>query len=238
MTTVGYALRRLGVSVLLLLLLTFLTFSLYKAIPANPAGFLVDMQKATPDQIAKAEAALHLHDPFYKQYGDYSGGWSTAISGSRTRDDSDARRLTRRHAGRRGGGSRRTGDRGARDRRGAACSVDLDSPRRDRRREATVGDRPNDPGGLAGRDLHASTRRRTAAAAVPRQPLGHRPRARLLPVLRHRRRAGEFDGFSLSQDLGCAGPTAWASHLILPWITFALFFVAIYTRLVRVRRSR
>ena len=46
---------------------------------------------------------------------------------------------------------------------------------------------------------------------------------------------GKFDGFSLSQDLGCAGPTAWASHLILPWITFALFFVAIYTRLVRVR---
>ena len=27
----------------------------------------------------------------------------------------------------------------------------------------------------------------------------------------------------------------WASHLILPWITFALFFLAIYTRLVRVR---
>ena len=46
---------------------------------------------------------------------------------------------------------------------------------------------------------------------------------------------GKFDGFSLSQDLGCAGPTAWASHLILPWITFSLFFVAIYTRLVRVR---
>src|SRR3954447_22377896 len=71
MTTVGYALRRLGVSLLLLLLLTFLTFALYKLIPANPAGFIVDMQKATPDQIAKAEAALHLHDPFFKQYGDY-----------------------------------------------------------------------------------------------------------------------------------------------------------------------
>ena len=55
MTTFGFALRRLGASILLLLLLSFLTFALYKAIPANPAGFLVDMQKATPDQIAKAE---------------------------------------------------------------------------------------------------------------------------------------------------------------------------------------
>ena len=94
MTTVGYALRRLGVSILLLLLLTFLTFSLYKAIPANPAGFLVDMQKATPDQIAKAEAALHLHDSFYKQYGDYL--WRLRPRRSRDRlpgHDSDARRL-------------------------------------------------------------------------------------------------------------------------------------------------
>ena len=71
MTTLGYALRRLGASILLLLLLSFLTFALYKAIPANPAGFLVDMQKATPDQIAKAEARSISMTPFYKQYGDY-----------------------------------------------------------------------------------------------------------------------------------------------------------------------
>ena len=32
----------------------------------------------------------------------------------------------------------------------------------------------------------------------------------------------------------CSGPHEWASHLILPWITFALFFVAIYLRMIRV----
>jgi peptide/nickel transport system permease protein len=32
----------------------------------------------------------------------------------------------------------------------------------------------------------------------------------------------------------CGGPRDWASHLILPWITFALFFVAIYLRMIRV----
>jgi peptide/nickel transport system permease protein len=33
----------------------------------------------------------------------------------------------------------------------------------------------------------------------------------------------------------CGGLVDWASHLVLPWITFALFFVALYIRVVRVR---
>lgn len=31
----------------------------------------------------------------------------------------------------------------------------------------------------------------------------------------------------------CGGPGAWASHLLLPWLTFALLFLALYTRMVR-----
>lgn len=31
----------------------------------------------------------------------------------------------------------------------------------------------------------------------------------------------------------CNGPVDWASHLVLPWITFALLFLALYTRMVR-----
>ena len=34
-------------------------------------------------------------------------------------------------------------------------------------------------------------------------------------------------------DAGCGGPTQWFSHLILPWATFALLFIAMYVRLVR-----
>ena len=30
-----------------------------------------------------------------------------------------------------------------------------------------------------------------------------------------------------------AGSTDWTSHLILPWITFALLFLALYTRMIR-----
>lgn len=33
--------------------------------------------------------------------------------------------------------------------------------------------------------------------------------------------------------LTCGGPKDWAIHLILPWITFALLFLALYTRMVR-----
>ena len=34
---------------------------------------------------------------------------------------------------------------------------------------------------------------------------------------------------------GCSGPMGWASHLALPWITFALFLLPLYVRMVRAR---
>jgi peptide/nickel transport system permease protein len=38
--------------------------------------------------------------------------------------------------------------------------------------------------------------------------------------------------FRGAQDT-CGGVGAWATHLILPWITFALLFLALYTRMIR-----
>ena len=32
----------------------------------------------------------------------------------------------------------------------------------------------------------------------------------------------------------CGGPADWAGHLALPWLTFALLFLALYTRMVRI----
>jgi len=34
-------------------------------------------------------------------------------------------------------------------------------------------------------------------------------------------------------ETGCGGPVQWALHLILPWITFAMVFAALYTRMIR-----
>jgi peptide/nickel transport system permease protein len=31
----------------------------------------------------------------------------------------------------------------------------------------------------------------------------------------------------------CGGPVQWFSHMVLPWITFALVFAAVYTRMIR-----
>ena len=33
----------------------------------------------------------------------------------------------------------------------------------------------------------------------------------------------------------CGGPLLWAQHLVLPWLTFALFFLPLYTRMIRAR---
>ncbi len=40
-------------------------------------------------------------------------------------------------------------------------------------------------------------------------------------------------GVGPSASGGCGGLVDWASHLALPWITFALLFLALYTRMVR-----
>jgi peptide/nickel transport system permease protein len=33
--------------------------------------------------------------------------------------------------------------------------------------------------------------------------------------------------------VGCGGPTQWAYHMILPWLTFAAYFAAMYARMIR-----
>lgn len=50
-------------------------------------------------------------------------------------------------------------------------------------------------------------------------------RAHLFPL------SGYCDLFSPAT--GCGGPTQWAYHLLLPWLTFALLFAALYARMIR-----
>jgi ABC-type dipeptide/oligopeptide/nickel transport systems, permease components len=42
---------------------------------------------------------------------------------------------------------------------------------------------------------------------------------------------GYCDFFNPSTD--CGGPVQWAYHLLLPWLTFAILFAALYVRLIR-----
>jgi peptide/nickel transport system permease protein len=44
---------------------------------------------------------------------------------------------------------------------------------------------------------------------------------------------GYCDLFSPPEGIDCGGPSAWFHHMILPWITFAILFAALYVRMVR-----
>src|SRR6478736_6199807 len=83
---VGYVARRLGVAVILLWVLSVITFVIYLKVPADPAGFLVDIQHASPKQIADAHHVLGTDKPAVVQYlnyvkrlvhGDFGISWQT-----------------------------------------------------------------------------------------------------------------------------------------------------------------
>ena len=60
--------RRLLIAVLLLFLISLAVYSLILIIPGNPAIALAGGTKATPSEIAKITAALHLNEGFFAQY--------------------------------------------------------------------------------------------------------------------------------------------------------------------------
>jgi peptide/nickel transport system permease protein len=45
--------------------------------------------------------------------------------------------------------------------------------------------------------------------------------------------AGSYCPFEKGPQDFCGGPKDWALHLALPWVTFALIFLALYTRMIR-----
>src|SRR5436305_6934117 len=85
-----FLLVRVVTAVCLLFVLSTITFVVYAAIPASPAGFLVDIQHAKPGQIAAANHALGLdHSLTYRYFaylghlvrGDFGTAWSSLVIG-------------------------------------------------------------------------------------------------------------------------------------------------------------
>ena len=64
----AYVARRLAVAAVLLWLLTVITFVIYLQVPADPAGFLLDLQHSSPAQIAHAHHLLGTDRPAIVQY--------------------------------------------------------------------------------------------------------------------------------------------------------------------------
>src|SRR3954454_14334219 len=84
----GYVLRRVAIAIVLLWILSVITFVIYLKVPADPAGFIVDVQHASPAQIAQAHHLLGTDKPAlvqYEQYlvrllhGDFGISWPTVV---------------------------------------------------------------------------------------------------------------------------------------------------------------
>jgi len=67
-----YTLRRLFLSILVLLGMTVITFTLTRVVPSNPAALYLGT-RARPEQIAEITEALGLNDPLPQQYIRYLG---------------------------------------------------------------------------------------------------------------------------------------------------------------------
>jgi ABC-type dipeptide/oligopeptide/nickel transport system permease component len=236
MATLSYLVRRIGILFLLLVLLSFLTFTLFMKIPNQPATYLVDVQHSSPQQIAHARHLLGADRPIYVQYvkwvwrvghGDFGRDWLTSglsVSGVYTpgrpvRDELwESAGVT---------ASLVLG--------GAVVLLLIAVPL------GTIA--AAKPNSLIDRAITAvslvgiSTHPLVLALLVQ---LFFAERWNLLPMNGYcpltspPPSSGFVPGIG-NVETGCGGPADWAKHLILPWICFALFFVALYARVVRAR---
>jgi peptide/nickel transport system permease protein len=233
----AYLVRRLAGGVLVLLVLVLVTFFLFARIPSEPASFLIgDPRFATPEEVAEARHALGVDGSIGAQFlhyverlahGDLGVSWSLAFL-----DDEgelqgrpvggavlDAARVT---------GSVALG--------GMAFVLLVAVPL-----GVLAARRPN-----SWLDRLATM---LSAAAIATHPLVV---ALLLQLFVGRRwdllpqhgycafrpppgAEAESIGATREALTVCAGPLDWAEHLILPWLTFGLFFTALYLRMTRAR---
>jgi peptide/nickel transport system permease protein len=231
----GWALflvRRLLTAIVLLLLLTLITFFAFWKIPNEPAAVLVDLRHATPEQIQHARHILGADRPVWVQYGkfvwrvlhgDLGRSWSSQTGGllaTQQNGEPVANAVLR--------GAAVTGSvvlGGALLLLLIAVPLGLLSASRPR----SWFDRLAVMIGIAGISTHP-----LVVGLLLQLFVGGRwhlaPQSGYCDLVPKVEDPRVFD-----PEVACSGPAGWASHLVLPWITFALFFVALYSRMIRAR---
>jgi peptide/nickel transport system permease protein len=234
---VGYALRRIGIAIVLLWILSVVTFAIYLKVPADPAGFIVDMQHASPAQIQKAHHILGTDKPAVVQYtkylgrllhGDFGLSWPTVVFFNGHVEGASVGRMVWKAS--LVTGSLVLG--------GFVLLLLIAVPL-----GTFAATRP--------RSLIDRLSLGLSVAAISTHPLvvglllqlfvGNR--WKLLPSSGYctvsSPTKGEIVAWERFAPTGvpkpCGGIGEWAWHLLLPWATFALFFVALYMRIVRAR---
>jgi peptide/nickel transport system permease protein len=225
---------RVVTAAVLLFVLSMIAFAVYATIQIEPAGFLIDLQHAKPGQIEAAHRALGLNHSIYYRYwvyishlvrGDLGISWSTLGIGY----DGQIHGLSVRSLVLDAGGVTGSVILG-----GAAVLVLIAVPLAlvSARMPRSILDRTVVAVSLVGISTHP------LVIGLVLQSL--------FSVHWHVFEGGYCDftaqnappittHFIMQHINPCHGPVDWASHLILPWITFALFFVALYMRVLRAR---
>ena len=240
MAIAAFLARRALISVVLLVVLSMATFAIFFAIPVNPGRILFGAGAFVPDaELARANEALGTDRPKHEQYlhymwdvvrGDFGTSWSGATmnrQGPPKLEGQDVGEILFRSA--RVTASLALG--------GAVLLVLLAVPL-----------------GVLAASRAGSWLDRTlivvTLVAISTHPLvvglvlrlvaadrfGLTPPSGYCPL-----RGEPAVGYSTSvlspSVLGeeCSGPRAWAHHLVLPWLTFALLLIALYMRMIRFR---
>jgi peptide/nickel transport system permease protein len=207
-----YILRRLLWAVFLFVAVTIVTYVIFFVTPADPAR-LAAGQGATPAEVERVAARLNLDEPLWKQYGIFVKKLvleqSLGESFVNRRDVTDvvlqAAPVT---------ASLVFG--------GAffwlifALIIGVISAVRPR----SLVDRAGMVFVLVGISAHP-----VWIGLILAYFIGYR--ANLTPI------TGYCDFLNPSIAANCGGPVQWAYHLVLPWMTFALLFAALYVRLIR-----
>jgi peptide/nickel transport system permease protein len=233
----GYLVRRAAAGALVLALIVLISFALFFRIPTEPAAFLVDLETASPQEIQQARERLGVNDSVLDQFGHYvdrlaHGDLGIAWSQSGY-DDATGTRVGQPVLGAVLHAAQVTGVivlGGLVFLLLVAVPLGVLAARR--------------PGGAL--DRIAMVFATTAIATHPLVValLLQLFVARRWHVLPERgycpfRPAPHSSPASLDlADTGvstCSGPADWGSHLLLPWIVFGLFFMALYMRMTRSR---
>jgi peptide/nickel transport system permease protein len=209
---VQYILRRLLWAIFLFAAVTVVTYVIFFVTPADPAR-LAAGQGATPAEVERVADRLHLNDPLWKQYGIFvkqlvvhqSLGESFVNRRDVTEVVLQAAPVT---------ASLVFG--GAVLWLTFALIIGVISAVRPR----SFIDRAGMVFVLIGISAHP-----VWIGLILSYFIGYR--LGLTPI------TGYCDFISPSIAATCGGPVQWAYHLILPWITFALLFAALYVRLIR-----
>jgi len=213
----AYLFRRVLWAILLVIVMSFVTYVIFFQIPSDPARFLVRNQNPTEHQLEVARHQLGLDDPLVVQYGRFLWRAAHLDLGVSYQSFGQRNPVPVTHLLRQAAPVTASLILG-----GAILWLMLSIPlgTLSALRPGSLLDRGILVFVLIGISAHP-----VSIGLLLRQFVGYK--WQLVPI------DGYCPLFGEGSATGCSGAEGWLQHLLLPWLTFALLFAALYTRMVR-----